>query len=113
MKSNWNSEHWTNLALFVASLALTGLGTVESWESIWKSITPQSVSAFGLSITVFLKVMYTQKPRDPYVGERRSDPLPTVPVVQKRTFGGGATIVPAVVENPGRPVDDQDPKVNP
>ncbi len=113
MKSNWTADHWTNLALFVATLTLTGLGTVKTWDAIWASITPQSVSTFGLAITVFAKTMYTQKPRDPNVGERRSDPNPTVPVVEKKTLGGGTVVVPAVVENPGRPTEDQPEKKDP
>lgn len=109
MKSHWNSDHWTNLGLFMAVLLLTGLGTVETWEAIPAKITPAAVSTFGLAVATFLKTMYTPKPRDPNVGERRSDPLPTVPVTEKRSLGGGTTVVPAVVETPGRPLDPDAP----
>lgn len=107
---NWQLEHWTNLGLFMAVLLFTGLGTVETWEAIPRYITPAAVSTFALAVLTFVKTMYTQKPRDPNVGERRTDPNATVSVVEKRSLGGGTTIVPVAVPNPGRPVDPDAPK---
>lgn len=109
---NWTLEHWTNLGMFVAVLLFTGLGTVTSWQDIPKYITPGAVSTFALAVLTFIKTMYTNKPRDPNVGERRSDPLNTVPVTEKRTIGGGTQVVPAVVETPGRPIDPNAPTPN-
>jgi len=105
---NWTVEHWTNFGLFVGTILLTGLGQVDKWGDIMNAMTPASVGGFGLACLTFLKTMYTNRPRDPQVGERRTDPLNTVPVVERKTFTG-TTVVPAVVENPGRPVDDQKP----
>lgn len=106
---NWQLEHWTNLGMFVAVLLFTGLGTVTSWDAIPTYITPGSVSTFALAVLTFIKTMYTAKPRDPNIGERRSDPNRTVPVVGVTTTSGKTVIVPAAVENPGRPIDDQKP----
>lgn len=110
MRSNWNSDHWTNLGLFLSVLLLTGLGTVTTWDQIPARITPAAVSSFGLAVATFLKTMYTNKPRDPQFGTRSTDPNATVPVVEKRSLGGGTTLVPAVVETPGRPVDPNPPQ---
>lgn len=112
MNSNWTLEHWMNLGLFVATLAFTGLGTVETWDQVPLRIGPPAVATFALSVLTFVRTMYTQKPRDPNVGERRSDPNPTIPVVENHTRAG-KTITPAVVENPGRPLEDQPPKDKP
>ena len=105
---NWTSEHYINLAMFVLTLLMTGLGQISSWNNIPAAITPISVSAFGLSVLTFLRTMYTAKPRDPSIGTRRSDPLNTQPVVN---VGGHAEPVPPVT--PGRPVDPDAPKEKP
>ena len=102
---NWTLEHWLNLGLFVATLLLTGLGQVAKWEDVTHAITPLGVSSFGLAVLTFIRTMYTQKPRDPSVGTRRSDPLPTAPVV---TVDGQAEPIPPVT--PGRPLDPDKPK---
>ncbi len=102
---NWTLEHWLNLGLFVATLLLTGLGQITTWHSIPSAITPLSVSAFGLSVLTFIRTMYTAKPRDPKVGTRATDPMPTAPLVN---VGGQAEPIPPV--NPGRPVDPNAPQ---
>lgn len=107
---NWNSDHWTNLGLFVSVLLLTGLGTVETWQVIPERITPPAVASFGLAVATFLKTMYTAKPRDTQFGTRSTDPNSTVAVVEKKNLGGVTTVVPTVVPNPGRPVDPDAPK---
>jgi hypothetical protein len=105
---NWTTEHYINLGLFVLTLLLTGLAQVQDWDHVTSAITPVSVSGFGLGVLTFIKTMYTAKPRDPNVGTRRSDPMPTAPIVN---VGGHQEPVPPVT--PGRPVDPDAAKEKP
>ena len=98
---NWTTQHSINLALFVCTLLLTGLGTVATWQDIPHAINPTNVAGFGLSVLTFLKTMYTPPPRDTSIGTRASDPNPTAPIVQ--TGPNTAVAVPPV--NPGRPTE--------
>ncbi len=101
MNTNWTLDHWINLGLFVASTLLVGLSSLASWHDVWAALTPGNVGGFGLGLVAFFRTMYTNKPRDPNVGERRSDPNPTAPVVQV----GPNTVVPVPPVTAGRPVD--------
>jgi len=77
---NWTLEHWTNLGMFIATLAFTGLATVDTWQQVPLSMSPSAVSSFALAVLTFIKTMYTQKPRDPIEArERRTDPKPVDP----------------------------------
>ena len=109
MNTNWTIDHWINFGLFVATGIVAGMAGAETWNQLPNLITPKSTSTFLLGVLTFLRTMYTNKPRDPMVGERRSDPNPTIPVVETTKLSGGK-VVPAVVESPGRPVEDQKPK---
>ena len=98
----WGADQWMNGAIFVLGAFVTAAGITSSthWADIPAMLTPAVVIGFALSVFGFIRASNTNAGRDPSVGTRKTDPLPTAPLVIDQ---GHVEPVPPV--NPGRPVD--------
>ena len=100
--TNWTARHWINFGIFLFGGLITGLGITAStpWTDIPKLFTPLVTFGQIISILGFLLQTATTNPRDPSVGTRSTDPLPTARVVP---VDGHAEPIPPVT--PGRPTE--------
>jgi hypothetical protein len=100
--SNWTAQHWLNFGIFLLGTVISTLGITAStpWADLPKLLTPLTTLGLGISLLGFLLQTATNKPRDPTLGTRSTDPADTERVVQV-----GQKVVPVPPINPGRPVD--------
>jgi hypothetical protein len=98
----WTFDHWINFGVFVLGAIITGAGITASthWADIPSLFTPLVVIGLLISMGGFLRATKTPEARDPSIGTRESDPLPTASIVVDR---GHVEPVPPV--NPGRPLE--------
>ena len=106
--TNWTATHWLNLGIFLfgGMISTFGITSSTSWAMLPHLFTPLATIGYLVSLLGFLLQTATNRPRDPNVGQRRSDPNPTAPLEQ---------IAPGVVQpvppvTPGRPLDPEAPK---
>jgi hypothetical protein len=97
----WTFDHWINFSIFVlGAVSAIGITASTHWGDVPNLFTPATVIGFLISVGGFLRATKTPEARDPKVGTRESDPLPTAPIVIDQ---GHVEPVPPV--NPGRPVE--------
>jgi hypothetical protein len=101
----WTFDHWINFFVFVLGAVITGAGITASthWGDIPALLTPVVVIGFLITVGGFLRAAQTTAARDPKLGTRESDPLPTAPIMQV----GPNTVAPVPPVTPGRPVEPE------
>lgn len=106
--SNWTARHWINFGIFLFGGMTATLGITAStpWSDLPKLFTPLTTFGMIVSILGFMLQTATNSPRDPTVGTRSTDPLPTAAIVEDRR-GQAVPIPPAT---PGRPTEPEPPK---
>lgn len=105
--TNWTATHWLNLGIFLfgGMVSTFGITAATSWSMLPHLFTPLTTIGYLVSLLGFLLQTATNRPRDPKVGERRSDPAPTAPLVEVAP----GTIAPVPPVTAGRPTEPEKP----
>lgn len=97
----WSFDHWMNFGIFLlGAVTAIGITATTHWGEVPGLFTVANTIGFLISVMGFLRASMTDKARDPAMGTRASDPLPTAPLVQV-----GQTVEPIPPVTEGRPVE--------